>query len=524
MHRPQRTRSIFWTRSSPSVILLVRSAASVEAKAIFWLFLGFDGVAMYSLNRLMNPDSWQQALESNVDLASAVGVIRRIEQHFPGSQTLIVGGATRDLAMGMPPHDIDIATNVPVERLEGVFQTRDLGKSRDFGIVVICAGDGHTFEVAHFRRDGEYSDARRPDSVELIQDFRDDARRRDFTINAMGLTAAGEIIDHFGGQDDIRQRVIRTVGDPYARFHKDRLRVFRAARFAARLNFDIDPLTAQAMADFAGDLGSLPGERVREEFFKASVSGPSLARFVEILDHAGILRHVLPEVADLQEKPHDPRHHPEGDAWQHTLAALNAAPDAEPLAHIAVLFHDIGKAVTLKFDGDQPTYHGHEAAGEQLFTEIARRFCFSLEQSRALGLAIGSHMHGHRLNTMNKGRVLSLRQHPDWAIFRHTCYCDEAARGEPLFHREEFEARFAYADEALKTFGDKQAFEERMARLVNGRMIMAVLPHLDGREIGRIKDAVRAWIVGREFDVTEDEVQSQILAAHAEGANQPAHR
>ena len=180
---------------------------------------------------------WNEYLNDVPMLNSAVKVLKRIEAK--GFDAYIVGGAVRDLILGEPIHDCDIATNCPIDVLDNMFKTHDIGKNRDFGIIVATV-DGHTFEIAQFREDGTYLDGRRPESVKIVMSFKDDASRRDFTINSMGVDKDGNIIDYFDGKKDIQNKLIRTVGNPKDRFQEDYLRMLRVARadnFARGENF-----------------------------------------------------------------------------------------------------------------------------------------------------------------------------------------------------------------------------------------------------------------------------------------------
>ena len=191
---------------------------------------------------------WQSYIRRNKELQAAVSILNKINK--AKYKAYIVGGSVRDIILGnLKPHDVDIATNMPIEKLTKLYKTYDIGKSRDFGIVVVKEG-GHDFEVAQFRTDGKYADGRRPDSVQVTGSFEVDAGRRDFTINAMGLNAKGDIIDYFDGRRDIKNKVLKTVGDPLKRFGEDYLRMMRLARFSSKLDFDIDPRLRKQYRNF----------------------------------------------------------------------------------------------------------------------------------------------------------------------------------------------------------------------------------------------------------------------------------
>jgi tRNA nucleotidyltransferase (CCA-adding enzyme) len=245
-----------------------------------------------------------------------------------------------------------------------MFKTYNIGQSKDFGIVVVKHGGGD-FEVAQFRQDGTYADGRRPESVQITGKFKDDVERRDFTINAMGINANGEIVDYFDGKRDIKNKVLRTVGDPFKRFGEDYLRMMRLARFAAKLDFEVDKDTEKAAQKLAHNITGLPPERIKDELIKsASQSGDKFAKYIEILDKLKLLKHILPEIVNLKWYRENLQHHPEtrgkgGTVFSHVMAALKKSDTADPIKNLAILLHDVGKGVTLSHDKGLPKYLGH---------------------------------------------------------------------------------------------------------------------------------------------------------------------
>lgn len=182
-------------------------------------------------------------------------------------EAYIVGGAVRDIIMGNEPHDVDISTNVSMDIIESKFRTHDIGKNKDFGIVVINH-NGFIFEIAQFRSDGAYSDSRHPDSVQLGVSFEEDTKRRDFTINAIGIDKDGNVIDFHNGLADIQNKVLRTVGSASDRFEEDALRVIRAIRFASRFGYKIDTSTVEAIRNKRHLLKNISRERIKDELLK----------------------------------------------------------------------------------------------------------------------------------------------------------------------------------------------------------------------------------------------------------------
>ena len=180
---------------------------------------------------------WNSYVKRSKELSAGVKILKQINK--AGYKAYIVGGVVRDIILGVKPGDVDIATNMPIDKIAEMWKTHDIGKSKDFGIVVVKQ-DGHSFEVANFRSDGKYLDGRRPEKVNIVGSFEEDAARRDFTINSMGINAKGEIIDYFDGKKDLKNKVLRTVGDPKERFGEDYLRMMRAPRIATKTDTEIE--------------------------------------------------------------------------------------------------------------------------------------------------------------------------------------------------------------------------------------------------------------------------------------------
>ena len=301
---------------------------------------------------------WHRYASKNPLLKNAVKIMKKINKK--GYPAYIVGGAVRDIVLGVEPKDVDLATSMPMEELQKVWRVHDIGKSKDFGIVVVVEG-GSRYEVAQFRTDGKYTDGRRPDKIGIAGSFEEDAARRDFTINAMGVDANGIIYDYFDGKKDIKNKVLRTVGDPKKRIGEDKLRMMRAARFSAEHELDIDKATTKAAKSMASDVKDLPYERIKDELFKAAkLGGGKFAVYLQILDKLKILQHILPELITLKIMPHAPVDHPEGGVWTHTMKALEVSNTTDPVKNLAILLHDVGKAVTAELGSGKkagkPTY------------------------------------------------------------------------------------------------------------------------------------------------------------------------
>jgi tRNA nucleotidyltransferase/poly(A) polymerase len=308
-----------------------------------------------------------------------------------GHEALLAGGCVRDLLLGREPKDYDIATSATPQQVAGLFP-RTVGVGAQFGVMMVIEPDGE-YEVATFRTDGEYKDGRRPEGVTFAS-AAEDAKRRDFTINGLFLDpVTDEVIDHVGGRADLTARRIRAIGDPRKRFEEDRLRVLRGVRFAAALDFEIEPVTWDAIRDFAPRIHDVSPERIREELSRI-LTHPSRLRGFDLLDASGLLHEILPEVEATKGCEQPPEFHPEGDVFVHTRIMLGMLrSDASlPLA-LGVLFHDIGKPPTFQRD---PTgrirFNGHEYVSAELTRGIMTRLKFPNAVIDATEALVRNHM------------------------------------------------------------------------------------------------------------------------------------
>lgn len=246
-------------------------------------------------------------------------------------------------------------------------------------------------EVATFRSDHEYRDGRRPESVHFETDPREDALRRDFTINALFLDpATNEVLDFAGGRQDLDARLIRAIGDPAARFREDHLRLLRAVRFTARLGFFIEPGTSAAIRELAPLIRDVSAERVRDELVRILTEGGARPGF-ELMDELNLLPEVLPEISAMKGVQQPPEFHPEGDVWIHTLLMLEGLRNPTPTQALGVLLHDVGKPRTFRI-ADRIRFDGHVEVGVKMTTEILSRLRFSTDEIRQVEALVLHHM------------------------------------------------------------------------------------------------------------------------------------
>lgn len=298
---------------------------------------------------------------------AALDICRRL--HERGHGAWIVGGCVRDHLLGRAVSDWDVCTSARPEELLRTFP-RAIPTGIAHGTVTVVRDHAH-YEVTTLRGEGAYTDGRRPDAVHFLDDVTDDLARRDFTVNAIAfdpITRA--LVDPFDGRGDLARRHLRAVGDPLRRFTEDGLRVLRAARFVATLEFDLDPETERAIAPSLHVFRRVSAERVRDEWMK-TMKAARPSRAFEVMRRTGILAVTFPELAATAGCAQGPEH--AWDVWTHSLATLDAVEGA-PIVRVAALLHDVGKPATA------PGFEGHDERGARVADRWLRDYRFSNEE------------------------------------------------------------------------------------------------------------------------------------------------
>ena len=336
---------------------------------------------------------------------AAVEIARRLQR--AGFAAFWVGGCVRDFLLGCEPHDYDIATDAKPEQVEKLFRkTIPVGKK--FGVVIVVEGQ-QQFQVATFRAEADYRDGRRPEKV-VFASAEADALRRDFTVNGLFYDPATEQIhDWVGGEKDLRAKIIRTIGEPEERFAEDHLRLLRAVRFAARLDFEIEPRTFAAIQSLAPKIKLISAERIRDELLKL-FRPPHAARGLVLLRDSGLLAPVSPELAATISCGQSPEYHPEGTVFEHIRLMLEKLPPgADELLPWAVLLHDIAKPVTAERDATTGAIHfyGHEKTGAVMAEKILARLRFPRRQTDEIVACVRQHM---QFKDVKQMRTATLRR------------------------------------------------------------------------------------------------------------------
>jgi len=311
------------------------------------------------------------------------------------------------MCLGRDPNDYDVATDATPKEVGALF-ARSLHVGKSFGVTLVSV-DGVQIEVATFREDVGYTDGRRPDAV-TFTDARHDAMRRDFTVNAMFFDPiAEEIHDYVGGRDDLANRVVRCVGEPSQRFAEDHLRMLRAVRFAATLEFSIDADTMQAIRAQAAQLARISGERIRDELTRILLEAPRAGQALRLMHEAGLLQVVLPEIAAMEGVEQPPQYHPEGDVLTHTVLMLDRmSRDRDKRLAFSVLLHDVGKPPTARFHDGRLRFNRHAAEGARIAKETLERLRFSGADVEAISHCVGNHMSFMDVRRMREAKLRRL--------------------------------------------------------------------------------------------------------------------
>ena len=286
-----------------------------------------------------------------------------------GYEAFIVGGCVRDALMGIPPKDYDITTSALPEETKAVFREyRVIETGIQHGTVTVMM-EGMPLEITTYRTEGTYSDNRHPDSVSFTTSLREDVARRDFTMNAIAYSPTRGLIDHFGGEADIRAGVIRCVGDPDTRFREDALRMMRGIRFASVLGFRIEENTAAAIRGNKERIPTVSAERIRVELTKL-LCGANVKNV--LMDWWDVLGVVIPEILPMHNFDQNTPYHIY-DVWEHTAVAVSETP---PVTHLrlSAFLHDIGKPSSF-FTDEKGTGHfyGHPAVSAEMAEKILAR-------------------------------------------------------------------------------------------------------------------------------------------------------
>ena len=337
-----------------------------------------------------------------------------------GFRALFAGGCVRDALLGIRPRDYDIATDAHVSDICRIFpKTINIGAA--YGVAIVVLPQGH-FEVTTFRQDGPYLDGRHPSKIQFTTP-EEDAKRRDFTINALFYDPeTAQILDYVGGQDDLENKLLRAVGDPAQRFQEDHLRLMRAVRFSARLGYPLDPATQAVMKAQAHLIQHTSVERIRDELIKMLTEGGA-EKAMRCMEEVGLLPHILPEIAAMKSVEQPAAFHPEGDVFEHTLLMLTHLVTPSPTLAMGALLHDVGKPLTQTFE-DRIRFNHHNKVGARLSETICRRLRFSNEQIERIAWLVEQHMRFASIPDMRESRRRRFVREPGFDELLLLCRAD----------------------------------------------------------------------------------------------------
>lgn len=320
-----------------------------------------------------------------------------------GHHVVFAGGCVRDFLMCKEPQDFDIATSATPDEIEKLFaKTIPVGKQ--FGVILVLEAD-EQIEVTTFRKEGGYCDGRHPSEVSFTDD-KEDALRRDFTVNGLFYDPfKKQVLDYVGGQNDIRNKIIRAIGNPSLRFEEDKLRLLRAVRFAANLNFNIEEQTWQELSRLAPQIHQVSPERIRDELIK-TFTRPGAARGFDLLSDSGLMREILPEIEAMKGVLQQPDFHPEGDVFVHTRLLLEKLDRPSVTLAFAALFHDIAKPVTAgRREDGRITFYEHAPIGAEMTRVIMKRLRFSNHILEDTAILVSNHMKFGDAMKMRSGKL-----------------------------------------------------------------------------------------------------------------------
>jgi tRNA nucleotidyltransferase/poly(A) polymerase len=439
---------------------------------------------------------------SSPSASKAVGIVRALRQ--AGHDAYLAGGCVRDFLLARPPKDLDIATSASPRQITGLF-SRVLPVGEKYGVVCVLI-DGDTFEVTTFRRDLDYQDGRHPTEVEF-SDPRQDALRRDFTINGMFYDPLeAKLIDYVGGEKDLRDQIIRTIGDPLQRFAEDRLRMMRAVRFSCQLGFGIDSRTFSAIRAHAEQILSVSWERIRDELLKALTS-PRPAEALDLLDQSRLLEILFPEVHAMHGVEQPPQFHPEGDVFVHTRLMLANLRHPTATLSLGILLHDVGKPLCFEVK-ERIRFDLHVELGTLLAADICGRLRLSNELSQQVGELVRHHlrfMHVPEMRESTLKRFLRL-EHFDEHLELHRLDC-LASHGDL--------STWEFCSRKLQELSSEQVAPPP---LLNGRDLIG-MGFTPGPQFGQILVALEdAQLEGR---VADREAAIRFVSAHFNPGTQP---
>lgn len=374
-----------------------------------------------------------------------------------GFEAYLVGGCVRDLLIDREPKDWDITTNATPEKIQELFE--ETFYENEYGTVGVVTKSEDpqlkVVEVTPYRIEGEYSNARHPDEVKFSDNLSDDLKRRDFTINAIAYEPATEtLVDEHGGKEDLKGKLIRAVGDPHERFEEDALRMLRAVRLLAELDFAIEAKTAAGIAAQAAQLEKISRERVRDEFVRILMS-PRPMQALYVAQKLGLLKYIIPQLEEgigcAQNQAHS------FDVFEHSLRALQHGADKSwPLdVRLAALLHDVGKPATRVWSDEKKdwTFHGHDVVSGKMTKKILTELKFPKDTIEKVSLLVRTHMFfsdPDQITLSAVRRTIARVGRENITDLLNLRVCDRIGTGRPKEHPFRLRKYMSMIDETLR--------------------------------------------------------------------------
>ncbi|MCK5021880.1 MAG: HD domain-containing protein [Candidatus Pacebacteria bacterium] len=436
-------------------------------------------------------------------------------------EAYLVGGCVRDLLLNKKPKDWDITTNAKPEQILELFEHTFYENS--FGTVGVVSdpkstvGQSETIdeslktiEITPYRLESRYSDSRHPDSVIFSDKLEDDLKRRDFTINALAYNVSKDkLVDLYKGQKDIKDKIIRTVGEPENRFDEDSLRILRAVRLATELDFSIEQKTEKNILKFASKLKNISQERIRDEFSKILMSDNPMSGII-LSQKLGLLTYIIPElekgINETQKGAHI------YTIWEHNLRALQHSADKKFPLHLrlSALLHDIAKPHTKYWHKDKKefTFYGHEVVGERVSREILQRLRYSKNTIDIVTKLVRNHLFFSDIEKITLSAVRRIIRNMGsenvWDLMKLRT-CDRIGMGRPKEKPYRLRKYMAMIEEAMK-----DPVSVKMLK-IDGNRIMEIINEKPGPKIGLVLNALMEEVLDNPKLNTKKYLESRTL-------------
>lgn len=412
--------------------------------------------------------------------------------HVAGHSAYVVGGATRDLALGFTPKDFDVATSAVPAEVEKLFpETVPTGKQ--YGTITVLSEGEEPVEVTTYRNDAEYSDGRRPDRVTYSTHITADLARRDFTVNAIAYDPLTDTVaDPFTGLRDAEANLLQTVGDAAERISEDALRMLRAVRIKAEKGFRMADSLRTAIQEHARLINRVSQERIRTELCRI-ITSPRSTEGVYDLQELGLLQEIIPELAACVGVKQRQDYH-KYDVFGHIAHALQYA-GSDPVVRLAVLLHDIGKPATASVDAKGVThFYGHEIKSAQLAEPILERLKFSNQMKSQTLLLIREHMRNIDSDRSLRQLMSVLRTREQAYRFAQIRFADKmAGRSKPTALNENYHRTLARIERILQENAPLQVTD----LAINGRDVQEFLHLSASPEVGRILEQLLRTVIDK---------------------------